>query len=77
MATKKEQKARPLWDPQIVSDAIGDALVKLHPRTMVKNPVMFVVEVGSVVTTALLFTKGGRQDFAFGPIYVRSPEEKP
>ncbi|MGA2623905.1 MAG: potassium-transporting ATPase subunit KdpB [Bacteroidota bacterium] len=33
--------------------AIGDAVLKLDPRSMVRNPVMFVVEVGSVLTTAL------------------------
>ncbi len=31
--------------------AVGDAFVKLHPRTMARNPVMFVVEIGSVLTT--------------------------
>ena len=34
--------------------AIGDSFRKLHPRTMAKNPVMFVVEVGSVLTTLRL-----------------------
>jgi K+-transporting ATPase ATPase B chain len=34
--------------------ALPDALRKLHPRTMAKNPVMFVVEVGAVLTTILL-----------------------
>jgi potassium-transporting ATPase ATP-binding subunit len=40
-----------------------DAVVKLDPRTMMKNPVMFVVEVGSVVTTLLLLQKTA--SFAF------------
>src|SRR4029453_6129669 len=44
-------KGRSIWDSQIVKRASLDALVKLHPRTMAKNPVMFVVEVGSVLTT--------------------------
>jgi potassium-transporting ATPase ATP-binding subunit len=43
--------ATSLWDPRIVRRAIGDAFVKLHPRAMARNPVMFVVEVGSVLTT--------------------------
>ena len=34
--------------------AVLDSFVKLNPRNMVGNPVMFVVEVGSVLTTALL-----------------------
>ena len=52
-----------LWDAKIIRRAVVDAVVKLDPRTMMKNPVMFVVEVGSVVTTVLLF--GGKQSFAF------------
>jgi potassium-transporting ATPase ATP-binding subunit len=58
-----EKKSRSLWDAKIIRRALVDAVVKLDPRTMMKNPVMFVVEVGSVVTTALLFRE--RQSFAF------------
>jgi len=58
-----EKKSKSLWDAKIIRRALVDALVKLDPRTMMKNPVMFVVEVGSVVTTVLLF--GGKQSFAF------------
>jgi len=43
-----------LWNPAIFRQAVVDAFRKLDPRLMVKNPVMFVVEVGSVLTTALL-----------------------
>ncbi len=43
-----------IWDPQIVRRAIRDSFRKLHPRTMARNPVMFVVEVGSVLTTLRL-----------------------
>ncbi|MGB7265291.1 MAG: potassium-transporting ATPase subunit KdpB [Terracidiphilus sp.] len=43
-----------LWNTQIMGQAVVDSLRKLDPRWMVKNPVMFVVEVGSVLTTALL-----------------------
>jgi K+-transporting ATPase ATPase B chain len=46
-------EARPLFDGPIVRRAIGDALKKLDPRHQVRNPVMFVVEVGSVLTSAL------------------------
>jgi len=42
---------RSIWDSQIVTRAIGDSLRKLHPRTTARNPVMFVVEIGSVLTT--------------------------
>ncbi len=44
-----------LWKWGIVAVALKDSCVKLNPRTLMKNPVMFVVEVGAVVTTADLF----------------------
>jgi len=46
---------RSLWDVQIIRRALGDAFSKLNPRAMMKNPVMFVVEVGSVITSLYLF----------------------
>jgi K+-transporting ATPase ATPase B chain len=49
----KHQK-RPLFDPPIVRRALRDSFVKLDPRLVAKNPVMFVVEVGSVLTTLLI-----------------------
>jgi potassium-transporting ATPase ATP-binding subunit len=55
------QKA--VWEWKIVRQAVWDSFVKLSPRKMMGNPVMFVVEIGSVITTALLF-KGGA-DFKF------------
>jgi potassium-transporting ATPase ATP-binding subunit len=48
-------RKRSLWDTKIVRRALADALVKLNPRTMMKNPVMFVVEIGSVITSIYLF----------------------
>src|ERR1700716_40413 len=41
-------------DTKILARAVTDSFRKLAPRTMVKNPVMFVVEVGAVLTTAQL-----------------------
>jgi K+-transporting ATPase ATPase B chain len=63
MATQK----RPLFDPPIVRRAIGDAFTKLTPRHMVRNPVMFVVLIGSILTTLVLFRDiaEGRGDIAF------------
>ncbi|HVO81023.1 MAG TPA: potassium-transporting ATPase subunit KdpB [Terriglobales bacterium] len=52
------RKKKAIWEWKIVRRAIWDALLKLNPRKMMGNPVMFVVEIGSVITTALLF-KGG------------------
>ncbi|MCC6847769.1 MAG: potassium-transporting ATPase subunit KdpB [Deltaproteobacteria bacterium] len=48
-------KARPLFDSEIVRGAIVASFAKLDPRHQVRNPVMFVVLLGSVLTTALLF----------------------
>src|SRR5581483_3980368 len=53
---KPRRKA--IWEWKIVRRALLDALLKLNPRKMMGNPVMFVVELGSVITTVLLF-KGG------------------
>ncbi|MGO9228312.1 MAG: potassium-transporting ATPase subunit KdpB [Bryobacteraceae bacterium] len=53
LISKKATRARPLFDPPIVKRAIGDSFVKLNPRLMMKNPVMFVVEVGALLTTIL------------------------
>jgi K+-transporting ATPase ATPase B chain len=47
-------RKRPLFDPPIVKRAVRDAFAKLSPRHMMRNPVMFVVLVGSVWTTAAL-----------------------
>ena len=49
-------KSRPLLDPLIVRRALYDSLVKLDPRHQVRNPVMFTVFVGAILT-ALLDTK--------------------
>src|SRR3989440_10540688 len=46
-------RARSLFDPSIMRRAIVDSFTKLDPRHQVRNPVMFVVEVGSVLTSAL------------------------
>jgi K+-transporting ATPase ATPase B chain len=46
-------KARSLFDPSIVKQAIVDSFRKLTPRRQVRNPVMFVVYVGSILTTLL------------------------
>src|SRR4051794_25456634 len=48
-------KPHNLFDPPIVKRALVDAAVKLSPRTQVTNPVMFVVWIGAVLTTLLIF----------------------
>ena len=47
---------RSLFDGKIVRRALFDSLVKLNPRVMMRNPVMFVVEIGSILTTVLVIT---------------------
>jgi len=56
-----------LWNTEIMAQALVDSVRKLDPRGMVKNPVMFVVEVGAVLTTALLIdnTINHRAGFGF------------
>ena len=58
---------RPLLDPPIVRRALRDAVTKLDPRHMVRNPVMFVVLLGSLVTTIVLLgdLAGGRGHLGF------------
>ncbi|HEY1659064.1 MAG TPA: potassium-transporting ATPase subunit KdpB [Candidatus Sulfotelmatobacter sp.] len=51
----RKPKKKAVWEWKIVRRAIVDALLKLNPRKMMGNPVMFVVEIGSVITTVLLF----------------------
>jgi K+-transporting ATPase ATPase B chain len=47
-------KERSLFDPEIMRPAIWESFRKLTPRHVIKNPVMFVVEIGSVLTTLIL-----------------------
>ncbi len=60
---RKRVPATTLLDPGIVVPAIGQAFVKLDPRTLAKNPVMFVLEMVTLLTTVLLvrdFIVGGQ-----------------
>jgi K+-transporting ATPase ATPase B chain len=52
----RTRAATSMFDPTIMRRAVGDSFVKLSPRQMARNPVMFVVEIGSVLTTILFFT---------------------
>jgi K+-transporting ATPase ATPase B chain len=49
-----QEKRSPLFDPQIMRRALLESFRKLDPRHQIRNPVMFVVTVGSVLTTILL-----------------------
>jgi K+-transporting ATPase ATPase B chain len=51
---KRLVRARPLFDPELVGRALRDSVVKLNPVTLLKNPVIFVVEVGAALTAVFL-----------------------
>src|ERR1043165_1362307 len=59
-------RKKSLADTAILSRAVIDSFRKLNPRTMVKNPVMFVVEVGAVLTTIQLSWNVSRLAGQFG-----------
>jgi K+-transporting ATPase ATPase B chain len=71
METAKLRKRTPvtaLTDPKIVVPAIGSAFAKLDPRVMMKNPVMFVVEVVAALTTVIFLREwmnGGGEHLGF------------
>src|SRR5207245_10960881 len=54
MDSVAQVRKQSLADTRILTRAVTDSFRKLAPRTMVKNPVMFVVEVGAVLTTVQL-----------------------
>ena len=53
MKLQKQVPVSAMLDPKIVVPAIGSALAKLDPRLMIKNPVMFVVEIVAALTTVI------------------------
>ena len=57
------KKKKAIWEWKIVWRALWEAVLKLNPRKMMGNPVMFVVEIGSVITTVLLFRGGSAFKF--------------
>jgi K+-transporting ATPase ATPase B chain len=50
----EKSKRISIWDAKIIRRAAGDSFRKLDPRALMRNPVMFVVEVGSVLATLQL-----------------------
>ena len=65
----KRMPVSAMLDPKIVMPAIGAAFAKLDPRVMIKNPVMFVVEIVAALTTVIflrdLLTGGEHLGFTF------------
>src|SRR6195256_1411538 len=69
MKLQKQVRASAMLDPKIVIPALGSAVAKLDPRLMIKNPVMFVVEVVAALTTVIflrnLVMGGGGANLGF------------
>src|SRR6516165_9580487 len=63
-STPSERRAISLLQPEIVRRALIDSVLKLDPRVQIRNPVMFVVEIGAVITTVTWFI----QVFGGGPL---------
>jgi potassium-transporting ATPase ATP-binding subunit len=59
MATKSVS----IFDPKILWPAIGDSFIKLDPRLMIKNPVMFVTMIGAAISTVDVFRSPGQTAF--------------
>src|SRR4249919_145129 len=69
----KQMPVSAMLDPKIVIPAIASSFVKLDPRLMIKNPVMFVVEVVAALTTVIflrdLVTGGQNLGFTFQIVF--------
>ena len=68
METSHLRKSMPvsaLFDPKIVLPAIGSAFVKLNPRTLMKNPVMFVLEIVTDAHDGDLDSRSGDRQRAY------------
>src|ERR1700755_23285 len=69
MKLQKKTTASTMLDPKIVVPAIWSSFAKLDPRLMIKNPVMFVVEIVAALTTVIfirdLVTGGANLGFTF------------
>src|SRR4030042_4297974 len=61
MAARKHS----LFDRAIITQAAFEAFKKLNPRSMLRNPVMFVTEVGAAITTLGIFLKSGNEPMGF------------
>jgi K+-transporting ATPase ATPase B chain len=56
-------KSVSLFEPKILVPALGETFLKLNPRLMVKNPVMFVTMVGAIISTVEIFRSPGQTLF--------------
>src|SRR6201982_4336316 len=69
MKLQKRSSMSAMLDPKILNPAIRASFVKLHPRAMIQNPVVFVVEIVAALTTVIflrdLATGGANLGFTF------------
>src|ERR1035437_10522658 len=63
--TPQTKKCKSIWDAEIAGRAVGDSFAKLNPRTLMKNPVMFVVEIGAALLTIQLVRNALNHTHAF------------
>ena len=66
MTSNAQAKGASLGDRKILRNAIRDSFWKLDPRVIIKNPVMFVVEVGAVITLVVLICNLVQRRGSFG-----------
>jgi potassium-transporting ATPase ATP-binding subunit len=65
--TPTKDKSLSMFDSRLLKPAVADAFLKLLPRTQLRNPVMFVVYIGSILTTLLLIPAAtGKGEASFG-----------
>ncbi len=64
---KKPLRSRPLFDRELTGRAVKQSFIKLNPAKLLKNPVMFVVEVGAALTTLFMIRNiaTGRANIGF------------
>src|SRR6202790_2644020 len=64
--TAQARKSKSIWDGEIARRATWDSVVKLNPATLMKNPVMFVVEIGAALLTVELVSHVLHHSRGFG-----------
>ncbi len=69
--TKRKRYIK-LFDPTLIRSAVGQSFIKLNPRLMIKNPVMFTVEIGTVVMLAVMVNQLITGDNSEGALWYNS-----
>ncbi|HET6993885.1 MAG TPA: potassium-transporting ATPase subunit B, partial [Chitinophagaceae bacterium] len=68
----KRKRYIKLFDPALVNSAIRQSFVKLSPRLMIKNPVMFTVEIGTAVMLAVMLYQVFTGDTTEGALWYNT-----